>query len=59
MATKKPAVPTEGADTSATYPVLSVLHHDGVEYSPGKTVVLDVDVASPLMALGVIGEAQA
>lgn len=42
-----------------SYPVLSNLQHDGVDYVPGtdqNRVELDETIAGPLLAAGVLGE---
>ncbi len=39
------------------YPVISPLLHDGTTYQPGDTVQLTDELASTLLAFGVIGEA--
>lgn len=56
MATRKK--PVAKTDTGAHYVVLSNLHHDGVAYAPGDTVMLEPHEAEHLLDTGVVQAAE-
>ncbi len=41
------------------YPVITPVEHDGKLVAPGKHLVLDEEVAEPLLAVKAIGEGEA
>jgi hypothetical protein len=45
-----------GAGSTAVYPVLKRLRHDGESYGPGETIELDDGQAAGLITAGVIAD---